>query len=219
MVRHSLPAGSRAAGEPPFWRTGEVIRWQERAPDWQPGRPWSVTPVRVVRDDAEGLVVWLAPGTPRLVPVLPGGVDPRSLPLDRLFRSPREQARVSWRGPGVLMIAPTGTPWSVWLFRSESGSFRGWYVNLEEAHRRDAAGTWTCDHELDVWIEPDGAARLKDEIELAAAADAGRFTAEETEVIRARADAARKAYAAGHWAFARTWTVWRPDPQWTVPAL
>ncbi|NUR70087.1 MAG: DUF402 domain-containing protein [Hamadaea sp.] len=219
MIRHSLPAGSRAAGEPPFWRTGEVIRWQERAPDWRPGRPWSVTPVRVVRDDPAGLVVWLAPGTPRVVPLLPGGGDPRSLPLPELFRSPREATRVRWRGPGVLIHAPSGMPWSVWLFWSEAGEFSGWYVNLEEAHRRDADSTWTCDHELDVWIEPDGVAHLKDEIELAAAVDAGRFTTEEAEVLRSRAVDAQEAYAARHWAFDAEWTTWRPDPEWTVPSL
>ncbi|MCP2322649.1 hypothetical protein HDA40_001156 [Hamadaea flava] len=175
--------------------------------------------MRVVQDDSAGLVVWLAPGTPRLVPLLPGGGDPRSLPLDELFGSPRELARVSWRGPGILMIAATDTPWSVWLFWSESGDFLGWYVNLEETHRREAADTWTCDHELDVWIEPDGVAQLKDEDELVAATGAGRFTSAEAEVIRSRAVLAQQAYAGGHWAFSEVWTHWRPDPEWTVPDI
>jgi len=61
-------------------------------------------------------------------------------------------AKVSWRGPGVLFLSPTGEPWSVWLFWSEDGVFAGWYVNLELLHRRDSTSTWTGDHELDVWI-------------------------------------------------------------------
>jgi len=178
-----------------------------------------VMPVRVVRDDADGLVAWLAPGSPRLVPKLPDGRELRSLPLSELFHAPRVQGRASWRGPGVLLLAPVGTPWSVWLFWTSDGQFSGWYINLEQPHARVGDSTWTCDHELDVWIEPDGTAHLKDSEELDAAVEAGRFTPEEGALIRARADLARAAQAAGHWTFAEEWARWHPDPTWTVPEL
>jgi hypothetical protein len=218
-VRHSAPPHARPSGPGPYWSVGEVVLWQERSPVWRVGEPWDVTPVRVVRDDAAGLVVWLAPATPQLMPRLADGASLRSLPLPDLYRTPRVQARVAWRGPGSLRIAPTGTPWSVWLFWSDDGGFSGWYVNLEQPHAREARSTWTCDHELDVWIEPDGTGQLKDTDGLAAAVDANWFTAAESQLIRARADLAQAQYAQGHWAFDEAWTRWRPDPAWTAPTL
>lgn len=84
-------------------------------------------------------------------------------------------------------------PWSVWLFWSEATdddwSFAGWYVNLENAHRRANAATYSSDHVLDVEIAADGAIRLKDEDEVEAATEQGRIAPAEAEQIRVHAHA------------------------------
>ena len=41
-----------------------MVRWHYRRPGWSAGDAETVTPVTVVRDDAAGLVAWLAVGTP-----------------------------------------------------------------------------------------------------------------------------------------------------------
>jgi hypothetical protein len=215
----SAPADAVPAGKPPYWEAGQVVLWQDRPGYWRPGESWGTTPVRVVRDDEHGLVAWLAPGTPRLVPHPPDGRGLRSLPLDERFSCALVAAKVSWRGPGVLFLSPTGKPWSVWLFWSEDGVFAGWYVNLELPHRRDSTSTWTGDHELDVWIEPDGTTYLKDEDDLEASVAAGRFTPREAEQIHRHADLAKASFERTDWPFAQEWTTWRPDPLWSVPEL
>ncbi|AKU16542.1 hypothetical protein VV02_12855 [Luteipulveratus mongoliensis] len=177
--------------------------------------------MRVVRDDEAGLVVWLAPGTRCLVGRYPDGSGGHSGPLERRFLRAHEivQARVAWHGAGTLRIAPTGKPWSVWLFHDEDGTFAGWYVNLENPCQRDGSDVFTTDHILDLWIEADGTINMKDEDELQAATEQGRLTPAEADEIRTYGEAARASYVAGDWPFDRAWTTWHPDPAWTMPAL
>ncbi|MBW3612720.1 MAG: DUF402 domain-containing protein [Chloroflexi bacterium] len=175
--------------------------------------------MRVVRDDADGLVGWLAPDTPVLRPVLADGRELRAVPAHDMFRSGRAVGRGRWRGSGVLKIAPTGAPWSVWLFWGEGWSFRGWYVNLEDTHLRDATSVVTQDHVLDLWVTPDRSVTWKDEDELEAAVDTGRWSAEDADRFRADARGVEAIVARWGSPFADGWEQWRPDPSWIVPAL
>lgn len=72
-----MTAALRPSGGPPYWSPGEVVTWQYVNPHGNPGQ---LAPVRVVRDDADGFVAWLAPGTPILHPGHPDGSDLRSTP-------------------------------------------------------------------------------------------------------------------------------------------
>ena len=198
-----------------------MVWWHYRRRAWQPGDPETVHPMRVVRDDADGLVAWLAGGTAVLAPTLPDGAHVRTRPLEQMFRSPRVQGRMLWKGEGTLRISPTGRPWSAWLFW-EGGVFDGWYVNLETPHRREGQHTYSADHVLDVLVAPDRSCRLKDEHELAAAVGQGRYTAAEAEAIRAEARDVVAAVTARAFPFGEDddpWQVWRPDPAWSVPGL
>ena len=202
-----------------YWQRGELIYWHYRRPTWSPGQPESLQPVTVVRDDQRGLVAWLAPKTELIKTVLPTGAGLRSAPLTERFSVGRAAARAHWRGPGVLCAAPLARPWSVRLFWDEDWRFEGWYVNLEKAHVRDGRRVLSSDHVLDVWIEPNGDASLKDEDELSAAVDQGRFTPSEAETIRGNAEAAIASFRAREWPFDEPWPVWRPDPSWIRPTL
>ncbi len=173
----------------------------------------------VVRDDAAGLVAWLARGTPVLRPVLPDGSELRSVPAVEMFAAGRALRRDRWQGAGILKVALTGQPWSVWCFWGDDWSFRGWYVNLEDAHQRDRDSVVTQDHVLDLWVEPDRTVRWKDEDELEAAVIAGRYSAEDADRFRTAARRVEKTATVWGSPFCDGWESWRPDPAWPVPEL
>lgn len=208
----------RPSGPPPYFSPGQQILWHYRRPGWAPGDAQFVYPVTVVRDDADALVAWLPVGTPYLAARLEGGGDLRSGDVRTAFTAPRIQGEAVWQGCDTLRVAPTGRPWSVWLF-FEDGRFDGYYVNLEQVHTRDAAGVYSGDHVLDVLVEPDGTHLRKDEDELALAVEQGRFTAAEARRIEADAAAAEAVVASWGHPFCDGWESFSPDPDWPLPGL
>jgi hypothetical protein len=152
-------------------------------------------------------------------------VDGRGLrdrPLADRFSVERELRVRRWRGPGILRVAPTGVPWSVWWFWDEDGAFEGHYVNLELEHRRPTSGepeTATRDLVLDLWVDADGV-WLKDEDELEAAVASGWFTAEQGAAIRGLGERARHELVDPRaWPLDEGWESWRPPPGWAEPPV
>ena len=148
-----LPGPFRGAGGPPYWEPGTVVTWH-----W--GRSADV--LRVVRDDERGLVAWLPAGSEVLVPVPVDGKGLRERSLAERVVLEYEMHVRSWRGDGILRIAPAGKPWSLWYFWNDEGGFEGHYVNIELVHERPVSGeprVHTRDLTLDLWIEA-GAGRL-----------------------------------------------------------
>ncbi|MFC6161667.1 DUF402 domain-containing protein [Kribbella jiaozuonensis] len=174
----------------------------------------------VVRDDADGLVAWLAPGTPLLKPVLADGRETRHAGPVGMFTEERVLKLDVWHGTGILKVSPPGKPWSVWYFWGEDGTFHGWYVNLEREHVRDwtSRRTSTVDHVLDLWIKPDRTIEWKDEDELEGAVTAGRFTAAESDRIIGNAHAAIRDIKSWTTPYSDDWHLWTPPPTWRVPA-
>lgn len=209
----------RPSGTPPYWAPGTPIQWRYRR--IVPGYvgPETLRPMRVVQDDEATLVAWLAPGTPLLRPVLPDGRELRSVPAVEMFRAERAMRRDRWQGPGILKVAPTGAPWSVWYFWDASWAFSGWYVNLEDPHQRDALSVATQDHVLDLQVAPDRSIRWKDEDELVAAVVAARYSGEDANRLRADARAVEKIVRGWGPPLCDGWEDWRPDPGWSVPEL
>lgn len=200
-----------AAGAAPFLAEGDVVQWRY-------GR--RCDPMRVVRDDERGLVAWLAADTAILASAPDDGRALRDLPLAERFTGKRVATIGTWFGGGVVRIAPTGRPWSVWVFREDDGSLAGHYVNLELPHRRHGDETNTRDLVLDLWIEPSGEAWLKDADELQAAVDVGRLTSVQGDEIRAMGEWARAELVEGRdWPLDEEWTRWQPPAHWTTPAL
>ncbi len=209
--RTSYDEPLRPAGDPPYAALGELITWHYGL---------SADVLRVVRDDERGLVAWLPSGSEMLVSVPVGGGSLRDLPLDQRFSGPRQMRVRRWQGPGVLRVAPTGRPWSIWYFTDPTdGSFEGHYVNLELVHRRPAAGrrVHTRDLILDLWVE-DGETWLKDADELASAVTAGRYTEEQGALVRDLADLARRELIEPRaWPLDEDWEDWRPPEEWDEP--
>jgi hypothetical protein len=203
------------AGKPPFLGEGQVVSWFYGA--------WCDV-LRVVTDDDRGLVAWLPSGSERLVMVPSDGRAIRDRSLEERYAlalaGEYEMQVSTWRGPGLLRVAPTGVPWSVWYFRDEDGSFEGHYVNLELPHERPVDGarrTHTRDLTLDLWLE-DGETWLKDADELEAGMAAGWYSPEQGKTIRAIAEWARAELIEPHaWPLDEGWEDWRPPPGWDEP--
>lgn len=200
-----------AAGAGPYLAVGDAVHWRY-------GR--RCDPMRVVRDDQRGLVAWLAPGTEVLSSAPGDGLALRDRPLAERFLGERVPTIGTWQGGGILRIAPTGRPWSVWVFREDDGSLAGHYLNLELPHRRHGTETNTRDLVLDLWLEPSGELWLKDADELEAAVSSGVLTLAQADEVRATAEWARaEAVEARDWSLDEEWTAWEPPAEWTVPPL
>jgi hypothetical protein len=201
-----------------YWAPGTTIEWIYEGTGKHADKP-NVRPMTVVRDDADGLVAWLAPGTPLIKPVLADGRETRLAGPVAMFTEDRVLKLDIWRGTGILKVLPPGKPWSVWYFWDDDGTFRGWYVNLEREHVRDweQRRTSTVDHVLDLWIHPDRTIEWKDEDELEGAVQAGRFTQPEADQITADAHTAIKDIE--NWAppFSDSWQTWTPPHHWHLP--
>ena len=209
-----VPGPVRPAGGPPYLAAGELVTWH-----W--GR--SVEPLRVVRDDERGLVAWLPRASEVMIAAPLDGRGVRDRPVAERFTTAYEMRMRAWRGPGILRVAPTGKPWSVWYFW-EGGRFEGHYVNLELPHQRPADGgprVHSRDLVLDVWLEegPEGSQVWeKDADELEGAVHGGRFTQEQADVVRAIGKQA--AHELGHlrsWPLGEGWESYRPPAGWDEP--
>lgn len=208
----ALPADVRPSGEEPYWKPGRQVWWRY----W----PRAVRPMRVIRDDADGLVAWMGPRTPLHKSVTTEGKDLRSIPLGPArFTAPRATKRDVWHGPGILKVAPTGMPWSIWLFWGNDGTFHSWYVNLEQTHHRDDNSVYTRDHVLDLVVYPNRRVEWKDRDELAAAVEAGRFSAEQAAQYEDNARAVERTVAEWGSPFCDGWERWRPDSRWPLGSL
>lgn len=176
--------------------------------------------MRVVRDDEAGLVLWLAPGTQVVDFAVPGYASCHDVPFDIRFSAdpPHVMVRRSWKGAGTLAIVVPETGFSTWLFWDEAG-FLGWYLNLENIHRRTESAIFTSDHTLDVWIDVQGRPSMKDEAELDGAVTHRSMTPNQASVIRSNGEKAAAWAAATPWPMDPIWTAWKPDPSWPPPPL
>jgi predicted RNA-binding protein associated with RNAse of E/G family len=219
----------RPSGSPPYWPTGAQIIWRSGEGSLAAGAaatndgcepvPIFAEPVTVVRDDADSLIVWLAVGTPVLRVARADGLGKRD-DKSTLFTAATVQDIGVHAWYDILRIAPTGRPWSVWVFFTEhTRQFAGWYVNLEDPHTRDEHAVYTRDHVLDLEIAPDRTMVRKDQDELALAVAQGRFAAAAAAAIEANAAEAEAIVADWGPPFCDGWEYFEPDPSWPIPEL
>ncbi|MEZ0579443.1 DUF402 domain-containing protein [Nocardioides sp. MH1] len=215
MVPPDAPPDRRPTGTPPYWRRGEQITWTYGLP----GEPSWVYPVTVVRDDAALFATWLTVGTVGRVAIRADGRELRADPAT-IFTAPRKIIERPFFAHHTLRLHEPGRPWSVLVFfDAGTGAFVGWYCNIEDPHTRDARGTYSRDHVLDIWVEPDRSHFRKDEDELVLAVEQGRYTADEAAAITAVADDIDAVIEAWGPPFCDGWEHFRPDPAWPVPEL
>jgi hypothetical protein len=115
----------------------------------------------------------------------------------------------TWERTHVLRFMREGDEHTVELFWDEAWSFLGWYVNLQAPLVVRGVIFDTTDWALDVWVEPDGTWRWKDEDDFARAQELGVFDAAGAARIRAEAE---RVIAERPWPTG--WEDWRPPPGW-----
>jgi hypothetical protein len=175
---------------------------------------WFAAPVRVIEDDDDGVVTWLAPGTSCRAADI-GGLRRNVVPTMAAggwgFREH------TWFGWGQLLFWPTDCSHSVWpMHDAATGELTCWYLNLQApvARRRDRLDT--LDLFLDVLVDADlGAWRWKDEGELEEALAAG--IVEDHTVARLRVEGERLTERLP--TIAARWGGWIPEAEWLPVAL
>ncbi|WP_415947865.1 DUF402 domain-containing protein [Streptomyces sp. KLOTTS4A1] len=205
------------AGQVERWAPGSHILWRYRENGG--ARIHICRPVTVVRDTAELLAVWMAPGTECVRPVLADGTPVHHEPLATRYTKPRTVVRDRWHGTGVLKLARPGEPWSVWLFWEQGWRFKNFYVNLEQPLARWEGGVDSEDHFLDISVHPDRSWHWRDEDEFAEAQRVGLMGARQARAVRESGLAAVEVVRAWGPPFADGWPRWRPEPGWRRPVL
>jgi hypothetical protein len=177
---------------------------------------------RVVSDDARGLLLWVAEGSPLRWLKTADGRSLRDLPFAEWITLPKRLEKRMWRGNGILILIPPAGSHAVWWFWHPDGTFANWYVNLEQPSVRwrdgQLAGVDTVDHDLDLVADPDGSWRWKDEHELLERqAFPEHYWVDDPAEVRAEGERVGKLIEARQFPFDGTWCDFRPHPAWTVP--
>ena len=179
---------------------------------WYRGRLRWAIPNLLIEETPEQVVTLLVPGTVCKAPTSYEKVGYVQQLLDGW-----EVGDFVWHTRRCLMIAPREAAHTIGLhWDHATGTFLGWYVNLQEPMRPSAVGYDTFDQMLDVWIEPDGSWRWKDWDELVEAERVGIFNSVEADAIRAE----------GLWVIDHLdrllptgWEGWLPGPDWPLVTL
>ncbi|MEV6848393.1 DUF402 domain-containing protein [Actinoplanes sp. NPDC051411] len=191
--------------------------------DTHHGRIAFVHPTRVISDDDRGLLVWLARDSVVAIERTLDDRGPRDMPFPDWVAAGKRLRTTSWRGPGVLRFFPAGADHSVWFFRDGEGDFTRYYVNLEEGAVRwddgDVIGIDVIDQDLDIVATLDRRWEWKDEDEFAERlAFPEHYWVPDEAAVWAEGRKVIKLIEAGEFPFDGTWTDFRPDPSWPVPA-
>jgi len=172
---------------------------------------------RVVSDDERGLLLWRAPGGPFAWRCAEDGRGIRAMPFPEWACTPTRLEVKTWHSMSVLMLIPPGAAHSVW-WEFRDGTFKGWYVNLEEPSVRWPGGVDFSDQDLDIVVAPDRAWRWKDEDEFTERlAYPEHYWVTDAEAVWAHGRTIIPLIEAGEFPFDGTWTDFRPDPSWREP--
>lgn len=201
--------------EPMDLQPGQVVRWNL----YIGGHLSTATPLRVVEHTPDGLLLWLATGSPVWRVDLPGGVHLRDLPPHDRPAGGHPVKTDRWSLGDALIYQPTGASHAVFWFYAADLGFRGWYVNLERRTRR-GEDIDVEDLELDVTVAPDRSWQWKDERSFAEkTGHPAYWSAEEAHAIRAEGRHVAGLAEAGAFPFDGTWCDFVPPASWAVPPL
>jgi uncharacterized protein DUF402 len=181
-----------------------------------------VHPARVVSDDDRGLLIWLARDSVVATEATLDGRGPRDMTFAEWSATERTLQLTTWRGAGVLRLFPPGADHSVWFFFTDDGTFKQWYINLEETAVRwddgPVAGIDVVDQDLDIVAAPDRSWQWKDEDEFAERlALPSQYWVPDEAAVWAEGRRVTKMIEAGDFPFDGTWTNFHPDPGWPTP--
>ena len=162
----------RTAG---MWASGELVTLRYRSID---GRFHSGRPVRVIEHTPERVVTYMPEGTIVSMPVLADGRGLRDVPLHERGRTRASRARRPWHGDRGDPALPERAR-ALALGRARRRALAARLVRQPggSCTMLGARTISTRDHVLDIWVPAEtGEPQWKDEDELAARVEAGRFT-------------------------------------------
>lgn len=185
------------------------------------GMPFMRLPVTVVWDRPDELALWFADGTPYSHRVQGNGSGiPRVAPPAAFAQLETRLVPTTAPGRAALAVIRPGQAHAVQLHWDMPGwRFRQWYVNLQTPFERTTRGIRCTDRFLDIVVAPDRTWRWKDEEELDEAVRVDRLSTAEVAAIRAEGARVVLDIETGRSPFTDTYTQWRPDPAWKIPAL
>ncbi|MFJ3934639.1 DUF402 domain-containing protein [Streptomyces sp. NPDC090029] len=179
----------------------------------------TVCPVRVVESREEGLLLWLAPGSPLWKAKLPDGSHLRDLPPEDRPEGGYPLRPDRWQRGGALIYQPHGANHAVWWLFSPDQAFLGWYANLER-RTRQGRDIHVIDHELDISVAVDRTWEWKDEDSFAdKIGHPSYWTAEEAAQIRAEGLRVVEQAETGAFPFDSSWCDFQPSSSWSSPRL
>ncbi len=193
------------------WTTGDTVLLREV----HDGRIWVARPATLVRDDADLVAAYFAPGMRWKRPV-----DVRTGAGMRMPSTAWTLQDAVWERSRWLQLLEPGVAHAIHLWwLPPDWRFAGWYVNLQEPMRRTPLGFEYMDHMLDIVIDPDLSWRWKDEDELAEAVSVGLVTQAWADEVRREGERAIERVERRQAPFSDGWEEWQPDPAWPVPTL
>jgi hypothetical protein len=201
------------------WRPGDVVAWRVRVrlePEQPEGVLGVVFPAIIVRDTADEVVAYQAPGS-----IMKRRNHESGGPGRRVVQGVRDGYEdVVWHRWRRLFLRGPADERQISLFwDSETDALRFWYIDLVTPLRRTATGFEAVDHGIDVVVEPDMRSwRWKDAEELVWYVEHGRYSQAEADHIRAEAEAAVARLLRERDQF-EGWLRWRPDPSWPIPSV
>jgi predicted RNA-binding protein associated with RNAse of E/G family len=194
-----------------YWRPGDTVAFRDIRGD----RVGTATPMRVLEDGPERLVLYLAEGCTFYVASKEDGT---------LVKDGLEWAALrplTYAGLHCIFFVYPADGFAIratWM--GQPRTFAHWYINLQEPMKRSSVGVSTSDQVLDLIIEPDRQTwAWKDVATFEAAVSAGRFTSAEAAAIRAEGLRAVEMARNGEPPFNAGWERWQPDPSWPIPVL
>jgi hypothetical protein len=167
---------------------------------------------------------WLLEQTPDhvVLGIVPGAqtaqmVGPREAGPARLAAGIEKLHEMPWHTQRRVWLMPFGVSHALGHFWDDAtDEFVGYYINLQAPLCRSSIGFDSCDHVLDVVVDPDRSWQWKDEDELSFAVRLGLFCQQEAVAIRAEGD---RVIATLPNLLPTGWEDWRPDPSWPLPQL
>jgi hypothetical protein len=166
-------------------------------------------PHRVVAADPR-LVLYVCPGTPGKVMKSADGTYSYVEPWIR-GDPPRDHV---WEGGSALRLLEPAAAHAIELYWDSDWALLGWHVNLQTPPAVHDGRVDVTDHALDLWVDPEGSWRWKDEDDFAAMQLHGVFDPDAAARIRAEGER-----VLATWPFPTGWEDWRPDARWSTPGL
>jgi hypothetical protein len=167
-----------------------------------------VLPARVVEDNANGTILYVAAGNIYSQAYWVGSSELKQFSADDLKEH-------TWERHSILRFMYPNTPYSIWvLFDDTNHVFERWYINIEMEYVRTQIGFDTMDYELDVVVQADFSWEWKDEDLLRNWVDQGIFTRDQESEFRDYGLDAIRHLESRIAPFTEEWSNWRPDPVW-----